>query len=180
YTESIQAIQRLNALGYGRDPNLVLDLVYNPSLPTSENFALPPAQAPLQADYQQFLAEQFDITFNHLFTITNIPIGRTKQYLHRQKLHAPYLKFLEEGFNASTVANLMCRNQLSIDYLGHIYDCDFNQMEQLPATTPDGTPLTVQMLLDANTLDLIHQVRTAPFCYGCTAGSGSSCGGSLV
>ena len=180
YDESIRAIQQLNALGYGRDPNLILDLVYNPSLPTSESFSLPPAQAPLQQDYQTFLAEHFGIAFNNLFTITNIPIGRTKQYLERQNLHASYLKFLEAGFNASTVPNLMCRNQLSIDYLGNIYDCDFNQMEQIPATTAQGTPLTVAMVLEANNLELIREVRTAPFCYGCTAGSGSSCGGSLV
>ncbi len=180
YDESIRAIQRLNQLGYGHDPNLVLDLVYNPVLPTSTDFSLPPAQASLQQAYQKFLADHFDIAFNHLFTITNLPIGRTKQYLERQELHQPYLKFLEEGFNASTVANLMCRNQLSVDYLGNIYDCDFNQMEQLPATTSDGTPLTIAAILEANDLDLIQTVKTAPFCYGCTAGSGSSCGGSLV
>ena len=180
YDESIQAIQKLNALGYGSDPNLILDLVYNPSLPKDDNFSLPPAQGPLQKDYQVFLSEHFGIAFNHLLTITNIPIGRTKQYLERQNLHRSYLKFLEEGFNGDTVSNLMCRNQLSIDYLGNIYDCDFNQMEHLPATTTQGTPLTVAMLLDANRLDLIHEVKTAPFCYGCTAGSGSSCGGSLV
>lgn len=180
YDESIQAIKKLNDLGYGTNPNLVLDLVYNPSLPKDENFSLPPAQGPLQQDYQSFLSEQFDITFNHLFTITNIPIGRTKQYLKRQNLHRSYLSFLEEGFNGDTVDNLMCRNQLSIDYLGNIYDCDFNQMEHLPATTNAGEPLTVTMLLEANTLDLINAVKTAQFCYGCTAGSGSSCGGSLV
>ena len=180
YNESIQAIQALNKLGYGTNPNLILDLVYNPALPKDENFSLPPAQAPLQQDYQTFLAENFGIQFNHLFTITNIPIGRTKQYLERQKIHRPYLKFLEDGFNEDTVPNLMCRNQLSIDYLGNIYDCDFNQMEDLPATTQEGKALTVAMLLEANTLDLINEVKTAPFCYGCTAGSGSSCGGSLL
>ncbi|MEM9215846.1 MAG: arsenosugar biosynthesis radical SAM (seleno)protein ArsS [Cyanobacteria bacterium P01_F01_bin.150] len=180
YDASIHAIQKLNTLGYGIDPNLILDLVYNPSLPRDENFSLPPAQAPLQKDYQEFLAEHFDIKFNHLFTITNIPIGRTKKYLEKQNIHRPYLKFLENGFNGDTVPNLMCRSQLSIDYLGNIYDCDFNQMEHLPATTNKGVPLTVSMLLEANSLDVIHEVKTAPFCYGCTAGSGSSCGGSLT
>ncbi|NEQ97693.1 MAG: radical SAM/Cys-rich domain protein [Cyanothece sp. SIO2G6] len=180
YNDSIQAIQRLNQLGYGHDANLILDLVYNPALPKSENFSLPPAQDLLQQDYKAFLAEHFDIAFNQLLTITNLPIGRTRQYLQRQNLHTPYLQFLEAGFNQSTVANLMCRNQLSVDYLGNIYDCDFNQMEQLPATTSEGIPLTLTMLLEADNLDLIQTVKTAPFCYGCTAGSGSSCGGSLV
>ncbi|MGK7890941.1 MAG: arsenosugar biosynthesis radical SAM (seleno)protein ArsS [Leptolyngbyaceae cyanobacterium] len=180
YDNSVRAIQQLNQLGYGHHPDLILDLVYNPALPTHDNFSLPPDQVILQKDYKAFLAEHFNIAFNQLLTITNLPIGRTQQYLKRQNLHTPYLQFLEAGFNPATVANLMCRNQLSIDYLGTIYDCDFNQMEQLPATMPDGTPLTLAMLLDNNTLDLIQTVKTAPFCYGCTAGSGSSCGGSLV
>ncbi|MEB3232353.1 MAG: arsenosugar biosynthesis radical SAM (seleno)protein ArsS [Leptolyngbyaceae bacterium] len=180
YNRSIQAIQQLNQLGYGHDPNLILDLVYNPALPTNENFSLPPAQSALQQDYKTFLSEHFDIAFNQLLTITNLPVGRTRQYLQRQNLDKAYLKFLENGFNPATVANLMCRPQLSVDYRGHIYDCDFNQMEQLPATTAAGTPLTLAMILEANDLDLIQTVKTAPFCYGCTAGSGSSCGGSLI
>lgn len=180
YDASIRALQWLNRLGYGQDPNLVIDLVYNPQLPKSEQFSLTPDQAKLERDYKVFLEEQFGIKFNNLLTITNLPVGRTKQYLQRQKLHKPYVKFLENNFNADTIEPLMCRNEISIDYLGNVYDCDFNQMEGLPARTADGKTLTVAKLLEAGTLDLIREVQTAAYCYGCTAGSGSSCGGSLL
>lgn len=180
FDASIRALQWLNRLGYGQDPNLVLDLVYNPQIPTTEAFSLTPDQQKLQQDYKTFLQDQFGIQFNQLFTITNLPVGRTKFHLEHKKLHQPYLQFLETNFNATTVAHLMCRNELSIDYLGNVYDCDFNQMEGLPARSATGELLTVAKLLEANTLDLIEQVRTAAYCYGCTAGSGSSCGGSLV
>ena len=146
----------------------------------SEKFSLPPEQAKLEKDYKAYLEEYFGIQFNQLLTITNLPIGRTKLYLQRQKLHQPYLEFLEENFNANTVEPLMCRNELSIDYLGNVYDCDFNQMENLPAKTNSGETITVAKLLEAGSLDLINEVQTAPYCYGCTAGCGSSCGGSLV
>jgi radical SAM/Cys-rich protein len=177
---SIRALQKLNELGYGKDPNLILDLVYNPQLPTAEKFSLPPQQEKLQQDYDKFLLEQFGIVFDRLFTITNLPIGRTKHYLERTQLHQPYLKFLEDHYNPGTVEHLMCRNELSIDYRGYVYDCDFNQMEDRPAKTPDGETLTVAKLLEAGGLDLIETVATAPYCYGCTAGCGSSCGGTLV
>ncbi len=177
---SIRALQKLNELGYGKDPNLILDLVYNPQLPTAEKFSLPPRQEKLQQDYDKFLFDKFGIVFNHLFTITNLPIGRTKYYLERTQLHQPYLKFLENNYNPGTVEHLMCRNELSIDYRGYVYDCDFNQMEDRPAKTPDGETLTVAKLLDAEGLDLVETVATAPYCYGCTAGCGSSCGGTLV
>lgn len=177
---SVRALQRLNELGYAQDPNLILDLVYNPQIPSSLNFSLTPDQHKLQGDYQTRLLDDFGVRFNNLFTITNLPIGRTKFHLQHRNLHQPYLEFLEANFNATTVEHLMCRNELSIDYLGNVYDCDFNQMENLPARTADGEPVTVQRLLDAGTLDLIETVKTAPYCYGCTAGSGSSCGGALL
>ena len=180
YDDSVQAIQMLNAFGYGTDPTLQLDLVYNPPVPDSTDFSLTPDQAGLQQDYTAYLKEHFGIVFNHLFTITNLPIGRTKFHLQHRKLHQPYLKFLESHHNPSTVEHLMCRNELSIDYEGNIYDCDFNQMENLPAKTPDGDRLTVEKLLAAGSLDQIEQIVTRPYCYGCTAGSGSSCGGSLL
>jgi radical SAM/Cys-rich protein len=179
YDESIKAIQWLNQLGYGRDPNLILDLVYNSPLPTAEKFSLAPNQIRLERDYKTFLAEHFEIDFNNLLTITNLPMGRTKLHLEHKNLHIPYLHFLESHFNASTVDRLMCRHQLSIDYLGNVYDCDFNQMENLPARY-QGRPLTIADLLAVGTLDLIDEIQTAPYCYGCTAGSGSSCGGTLV
>ena len=180
YNDSIQAIQKLNKLGYGKNPNLILDLVYNPSLPTDENFSLTPDQQKLEQDYKAYLAEHFDIQFDRLFTITNIPIGRTKQYLQRREIHDSYLQFLEHNFNAGTLPHLMCRNELSIDYLGNVYDCDFNQMENLPANTAKGERITVAKLLELDNLDVIKNIKTANYCYGCTAGSGSSCGGSLI
>jgi radical SAM/Cys-rich protein len=180
YNASVRAIQKLNQLGYGREPNLILDLVYNPALPTSDRFSLTPDQQKLEKDYKVYLEENFGIKFNNLFTITNLPIGRTKQYLQRRKLQAPYLKFLETNFNAVTLPYLMCRNELSIDYLGNVYDCDFNQMENLAATTSKNEKLTVAKLLELDNLDVIKEVKTANYCYGCTAGSGSSCGGALV
>lgn len=180
YNDSIAALQCLNQLGYGNNPNLILDLVYNPPIPSSEKFSLTPEQAKLEQDYKAYLQEHFNVVFNNLYTITNLPIGRTKFQLENKKLHKPYLQFLESSFNSSTVEHLMCRNELSIDYLGNVYDCDFNQMENLPAKTRNGEVLTVAKLLEAGNLDLINKIKTAPYCYGCTAGSGSSCGGALV
>ena len=177
---SIKALQWLNDCGYGKQPDLILDLVYNPQLPVSEKFALTPDQNQLEQDYKMFLQEHFAIAFNNLFTITNIPVGRTMFHLERTKLYVPYLQFLESHFNEGTVEGLMCRNELSIDYLGNVYDCDFNQMENLPAKTRNGETLTVAKLLESGSLDLINEIKTAPYCYGCTAGSGSSCGGALV
>lgn len=180
YEASIRGLQQLNKLGYGQNPNLILDLVYNPQIPTTERFSLTPNQEKLEQDYKMFLREHFEICFNNLFTITNLPIGRTKFHLEHRKLHQPYLHFLESNFNSNTIEHLMCRDELSIDYLGNIYDCDFNQMENLPARTHDGEKLTVARLLEAGTLDLLDEIQTAPFCYGCTAGCGSSCGGALT
>jgi radical SAM/Cys-rich protein len=180
YIASIHALQWLNRLGYGRDPNLVLDLVYNPPIPSSENFALTPNQERLERDYNAFLNEHFDISFNNLFAIANLPVGRTKFHLEHKQLYKPYLHFLENHFNDRTVEHLMCRNELSIDYLGNVYDCDFNQMANLPAKTPDSETLTVAKLLETGSLDVIDEIQTASYCYGCTAGSGSSCGGALI
>ncbi len=180
FDASIRALQWLNELGYGRDPNLQIDLVYNPPIPTSPAFKLTPDQVALEIDYRAFLQDNFKIEFNHLFTITNLPIGRTKFQLEHQQLYQPYLQFLETHFNPNTVPQLMCRNQLSIDYLGNIYDCDFNQMANLPAMNHDGELLTIDQLLAAGNLDIIGEIQTAPYCYGCTAGSGSSCGGALI
>ncbi|MGP1373609.1 MAG: arsenosugar biosynthesis radical SAM (seleno)protein ArsS [Almyronema sp.] len=180
FEASVQALKQLNAWGYGQDPALNLDLVYNPPVPTSSDFALTPNQQKLEQDYKAFLHTHFGIVFNQLLTITNLPIGRTKFHLQHRQLHRPYLAFLEQHYNPTTVEHLMCRDELSIDYLGNVYDCDFNQMEGLPARSPKGEPLTVAQLLAADSLDLVEQVQTAAYCYGCTAGSGSSCGGALT
>ncbi|MEH1804611.1 arsenosugar biosynthesis radical SAM (seleno)protein ArsS [Nostoc sp.] len=180
FDSSVKALQWLNQLGYGKDQNLILDLVFNPQLPTNEKFSLAPEQSNLERDYKMFLQEHFNIVFNNLFTFTNLPVGRTKMYLERRKLYASYLQFLESHFNPSTVEHLMCRDEVSIDYLGNVYDCDFNQMMNLPAKTRNGETLTVGKLLKAGNLDLISEVQTAAYCYGCTAGCGSSCGGALL
>lgn len=180
YEGSIRAIQRLNALGYGRDPQLILDLVYNPPVPRDDNFKLTPSQGGLEADYKKYLSEHFAIGFNHLLTITNLPIGRTRFQLEHRGLLQPYTQFLATHHNAANVAGLMCRNELSIDYLGNVYDCDFNQMAGVPAQTAAGEPVTLDTLLAADSLDVIHTVQTRSYCYGCTAGSGSSCGGALT
>jgi len=145
-----------------------------------EKFSLAPEQTNLERDYKMFLQEHFNIVFNNLFTITNLPVGRTKMHLERRKLYSSYLQFLESHFNPSTLEHLMCRDELSIDYLGNVYDCDFNQMMNLPAKNRNGKTLTVSKLLEAGSLDLISEIQTAAYCYGCTAGCGSSCGGALL
>ncbi|MEM9924141.1 MAG: arsenosugar biosynthesis radical SAM (seleno)protein ArsS [Cyanobacteria bacterium P01_D01_bin.50] len=180
FDASVKALKWLNKLGYGSHSDLILDLVYNPQLPTSEKFALAPNQVNLERDYKKFLQDNFNIVFNNLFAITNLPVGRTKFHLERTKLYAPYLHFLSSNFNAATVENLMCRSEVSIDYLGNVYDCDFNQMMNIPAKTGNGETITVAKLLEAGNLNLIDEVQTANYCYGCTAGSGSSCGGALL
>lgn len=180
FDSSIRALQKLNQLGYGKQQNLILDLVYNPQVPTKDKFSLTPEQGKLEQDYKSYLEDKFGICFNRLFAITNLPVGRTKLHLEHKKLHKPYLGFLEANFNPATVEHLMCRNELSIDYLGNVYDCDFNQMENLPAKTGSGERITAAKLLATGNLDLIQEVQTAAYCYGCTAGCGSSCGGTLT
>jgi radical SAM/Cys-rich protein len=128
FDDSIKALQWLNQVGYVKHPNLSLDLVYNTQFPNSGKFSLTPEQANLEIAYKMFFQKHFDIVFNKLFTITNLPIGRTKLHLERKQLYCSYLQFLEMQFNSHTVESLMCLNQLSVDYLGNIYDCDFNQV----------------------------------------------------
>jgi radical SAM/Cys-rich protein len=180
FNDSIRALQWLNKLGYGKDENLILDLVYNPPLPTDPDFSLSPEQTNLEIAYKTFLKENFDVVFNHLFTITNLPVGRTKLYLEQKEIYSGYLQFLESNFNLNTVENLMCRHQISVDYLGNVYDCDFNQMMNLPAKTFNNKNITISKILADGSLNIIKEVQTANYCYGCTAGCGSSCGGALV
>ena len=180
YNKSIGALQWLNRLGYGKNQSLILDLVYNPPVPRNDKFTLVPNQKKLEQDYKDYLNKHFNVTFNQLFTITNLPIGRTKLFLEKLKTYQSYLEFLEANFNGKTIENLMCRNELSIDYLGNVYDCDFNQMENIPSQTKKGEKVTVAKLLESNSLDIIEQVQVANYCYSCTAGCGSSCGGALA
>lgn len=172
YGRSIEALQQLNALGYGREETgLTLNLVYNPLGPT-----LPPPQADLEADYRRELAARFGIRFNHLYTITNMPISRFLDDLHRSGQYETYMETLITSFNPASVDGLMCRNLISVNWDGRLSDCDFNQMLDLPLE--GAAPQTIQEF-DLARLTR-RQIVTGIHCYGCTAGAGSSCGGTLA
>jgi radical SAM/Cys-rich protein len=170
YEESIEAIRRLNAAGYATRDGLVLDLVYNPGGPS-----LPPAQQALEQDYRRELLTRFGIRFNHLFTITNMPIGRFLHDLHRQSRGEGYERLLRDSFNPQTLAGLMCRHQLHVGWDGTMYDCDFNFAIALPVQDEERH---VREFDPAAFLR--RRIATGEHCFGCTAGCGSSCGGSLV
>lgn len=171
FDASIQGLQCLNDLGYGRTDDLVLDLVYNPN-----GAFLPPAQADLEADYKRELKAHFDIDFDHLYTITNMPVSRFSSWLRNQGKLADYMRTLVGAFNPASVAGLMCRNTLSIGWRGEVFDCDFNQ--QLGMQWRNGKPLFLWDL-DADALDG-RPIAMGEHCFGCTAGQGSSCAGSLT
>jgi radical SAM/Cys-rich protein len=173
FDDSIRAIRLLNALGYGDE--LPLNLVYNPVGPV-----LPPPQGDLQEDYRRELGRRFDIRFNQLFTITNMPISRFGAVLLAQGRFVEYMQLLRDSFSEANVATLMCRSLLSIDWLGYVYDCDFNQMLELPLLARDKPRHHISELLLGLALDLDgNPIVTGEHCYGCTAGQGSSCGGAL-
>jgi len=168
FERSIRALQKLNAVGYGT--RLPLNLVYNPL-----GAKLPPPQAGLEADYKEALQRDFGVIFNQLFTITNQPIARFAEDLRRQGKWDEYLELLANSFNPATVDGLMCRTTLSVDYLGRLYDCDFNQM--LDLAMRNGKPL---FLWDVTAEGLVNgAIQTGVHCLACTAGAGSSCGGAL-
>ncbi len=170
FGKSIEALRKLNSVGYAHNPNLPLDLVYNPGGPF-----LPPAQAMLEQDYKQRLDTDFGIQFSNLLTITNLPINRFEHFLKRSGQLDSYLSLLVENFNPCTVGGLMCRQLISVDWQGHVYDCDFNQMLKMPLATGQ-----MQKLWDIDASALEDQpIAVGRHCYGCTAGAGSSCGGAL-
>ena len=170
FNKSVEALKWLNDLGYGRNKNLVLNLVYNPVGPH-----LPPAQEKLETDYKQKLYADFGIVFNQLYTITNMPITRYAKYLKAFNQYEAYVELLINSFNPATVEGLMCFNTLSVGWDGRLYDCDFNQM--LGMGIRNGRPLTI---FDVQPGDLKNwQVLTGKHCFGCTAGAGSSCQGAL-
>jgi radical SAM/Cys-rich protein len=171
YDASISALRQLNALGYG--DTLVLNLVYNPVGPT-----LPPPQHALEEDYRRELGARFGIRFNQLLTLTNMPISRFGAVLLAKSQYRAYMSLLRENFVAENLESLMCRRLLSVDWQGYLYDCDFNQMLDLPVLASDRRR-HIRDLLDGTTLEG-DPVFTAEHCYGCTAGQGSSCGGALV
>lgn len=169
FEKSIRALRKLNDVGYGTQ--LPLNLVYNPLGPK-----LPPPQPELEADYKEALQREFSIVFNRLYTLTNQPIARFAEDLRKQGKLEEYLELLANSFNPSTVDGLMCRTTLSVDYRGRIYDCDFNQMLDLPLASDSLT-----YLWDLSPEDLQERsIQTGIHCLACTAGSGSSCTGALA
>lgn len=171
YDDSVHGLLALNAVGYGKDPRLTLNLVYNPNGPH-----LPPPADKLGIDYHRELQERFGLVFNELWTITNMPIQRWRDDLSRQGQLTNYMTLLADAFNPDTVDGLMCRHQIHIDSQGRIFDCDFNYALNLPSPVAEGKRLWDVSLSDLKS----RRIATAEHCLGCTAGSGSSCGGSLV
>jgi radical SAM/Cys-rich protein len=169
---SIRGLKKLNALGFGRDPRLTLNLVYNPQGP-----ALPPPQASLEADYKRVLGENYGIVFNKLFVLANMPIQRFGTMLVNKGEFDGYLQLLQDAHLDANLDSVMCRNLISVDWRGFVYDCDFNQMLDLPLTRGVRERVHLSELLDENIAG--NPIRTAGHCYGCTAGQGSSCGGAL-
>ena len=172
FEKSIEALHRLNEVGYGiENSDLVLDLVYNPV-----GAFLPPPQASIEADFKRELATRYGISFNHLYTITNMPIKRFLDYLRRSGNEERYMRKLIEAFNPETVHGLMCRSMVSVDWTGKLFDCDFNQMlelgvaPELPQTIANFDPEIFAR----------RRIMTGPHCFGCTAGGGSSCGGAVA
>jgi radical SAM/Cys-rich protein len=173
FDASIRGLKRLNALGYGRDDaGLVLNLVYNPQGP-----ALPPPQDALEADYKRILGERYGIVFNRLYAFANMPIKRFGSMLMVKGEFDRYLGLLQDAHRDANLAGVMCRNLISIDWRGYVYDCDFNQMLDLPLVREGRARVHLSELLDADIAD--NPIRVAGHCYGCTAGQGSSCGGAL-
>jgi len=171
FDKSISAIKILNQLGYGKKTNeLQLNLVYNPINPS-----LPAPQESLELDYKKILYQKYKITFNKLYTITNMPINRYADYLKRKGELESYFNLLIENYNHNNLKNLMCKNTISVDWLGRIYDCDFNQ--QIKLTSRKGPKNLIELLDYSSPLD--YNIAVNKHCFACTAGSGSSCGGSL-
>jgi radical SAM/Cys-rich protein len=172
FGKSIDALQLLNELGYATsNDNLVLDLVYNPLGAT-----LPPAQDKLESSYKKELRELFHIEFNSLYTITNMPIKRFLHQLKREDQYESYMALLASNFNLHALQNVMCKELISISWDGELFDCDFNQMLELQ---PSNTKKTVWDI-DSFCSSVGDIIALGDHCYGCTAGAGSSCGGSLA
>jgi len=173
YVDSIRGLQLLNQVGYGRpDSRLQLDLVFNPL-----GTALPPAQSELEQTYKTVLADEHGITFNNLLTLTNMPINRFGSTLVSRGEFDGYLQTLRQAFRSENLDSVMCRSQLSVDWRGYLYDCDFNQMLDLPQ---GGDTEQRPHLRDLHPEQLAGSpIAVSGHCYGCTAGQGSSCGGAL-
>ena len=171
---SIAALCLLNSLGYGIDPDLPLHLVYNPV-----GAFLPPSQAELETDYKRELKKHFGIVFNKLYALTNLPIGRFASYLRHNNKLDEYMETLIQAFNPATIDGLMCRNTVSVDWRGEVYDCDFNQQLGMQWRGDDGSKSLFVWDIDAESLE-DREIMTGDHCFGCTAGAGSTCGGAIV
>ncbi|WP_020406921.1 arsenosugar biosynthesis radical SAM (seleno)protein ArsS [Hahella ganghwensis] len=173
YHESIEALKKLNILGYGKEGSgLTLNLVYNPGGPF-----LPPPQEALENDYKRELFQQHGIVFNQLFALTNMPISRFGSFLMSKGQFNEYMGVLKDSYSEHNLDALMCKSLISIDWEGYVYDCDFNQMLHIPLIASDKPKVRLHELFD---LDLNGKpIAVADHCYGCTAGQGSSCGGAL-
>lgn len=172
FGKSIQALQKLNSLGYGKPGSkLELSLVYNPVGPY-----LPPPEAKLEKDYKEKLKSDFGIEFSRLYTITNMPIKRFLVDLKQSKQLEAYMTLLVNSFNPTAAMGVMCRNLISIGWDGQIYDCDFNQMLEMPIQHKKTTIWDIKNLAQFDG----GEIEFADHCFGCTAGAGSSCGGSLT
>jgi radical SAM/Cys-rich protein len=172
FDKSIIALRRLNEAGYGIEGSgLILNLVYNPV-----GAFLPPPQNSIEADFRRELNSRYRISFNHLYTITNMPIKRFLDYLRRSGNEERYMRKLIESFNPSAVEGLMCRNLVSVDWTGKLYDCDFNQMLELGVAA--DLPQTVSEFEPEKFAR--RRIVTGAHCFGCTAGAGSSCGGAVI
>jgi radical SAM/Cys-rich protein len=171
FDKSVEAIRKLNDAGYGKGEGLVLNLVHNPV-----GAFLPGGQAALERDYKKELLARHGVVFDRLFTITNMPISRFLEFLERSGNFERYMDLLVNAFNPVAADGVMCRTHLSVGWDGTLYDCDFNQMLDLPVD--HGAPRTLASLLERG--DLSRRVVTAKHCFGCTAGAGSSCGGAVA
>ena len=171
YDKSISGLLQLNKVGYGLQQALQLNLVFNP-----QGINLPPDQARLEQSYKQILKQKFNIHFDHLYTIANMPIKRFGSTLLSKGLLAEYMNLLKQSHQTDNVASVMCRSTLSVDWQGYVYDCDFNQMLQLPAGLSESKHHLDDLFeteFDGKAISIMDH------CYGCTAGQGSSCGGAL-
>ena len=171
FEDSIKALQMLNDIGYGKqESGLILNLVYNPA-----GAFLPASQSSLQKEYKQALKSNFNIEFNNLYVITNMPISRYLDFLLNSGNYEKYMQKLTDAYNPSAAQNVMCRNTISVGWDGYLYDCDFNQMLQLKVNS-NNKHISSFNVDELNERDII----IGQHCYGCTAGSGSSCGGAVT
>ncbi len=173
FNDSIEVLQQLNQLGYGQlETNLILNLVYNP-----QDAHLPPEQAELEHDYKNYLLEHYQIRFNQLLTITNIPIKRFGSMLLSKGKFDDYMNLLQASYQAKNLEAVMCLSLLSVDWLGYVYDCDFNQMLSLPI---EKNEQKIHISDYHPQIDQQLAIKVSGHCYACVAGNGSSCGGSLT